>query len=936
MRLTLSRKIVLGMTVILTLAIGMAAIVYWGLYVAQRSLKEVTGTAAPVAALAYELESHVLQTQIATFDYLDLGRPSFREEMLRYMREFEEDLARYRARVGTTEAEAIDVAATALLGEFRVRTLEIVDNADSLRVTLDNLARHLAELDNIVDNDLRIRFKSANREQIASLRTVEVNAAETVAWLNSYLRTSDPKYSQQIKRNVQSFEHGFRRLRAITPDDAASESLGRIDSHWLQIKHDVEQALKYKIEGDRLREQCIELRGRIGEYFRDNIQSRAMQHLAASNGSARDAYESARRWLLVCVPLLAAVAGIVGFLAWRSLRSAVEALQTATQEVGAGKLDYRISPLSDDEFGDVGRGFNEMAAQLQAITVSRGLLAASEEKYRNILENMEEGYYEVDLSGRIVFANSALGRIFGYSNEELLGSNYRRFIDQPTGQRIAQIFGQVYTTRQPVRDIEAQIIRKDGGRRDIWASAQLVCDADGHPIGFRGLQYDVTERKHIEQRMEHQSAHDALTGLPNRYRFQQRLDQAIQDAKQDGRSFAVVVLDLDHFKEINDTLSHSAGDELLMLFGNRLESVLRRGDMLARLGGDEFALLLPEVNAETVDVIARKLMSALDKPFTLNGAALDVRASGGIALCPVHGDSAEVLMKNADIALYIAKRERARCVVYSPEHDSSSVARLTETAELRMAIERSELQLYYQPIVRMSDRRPISMEALARWPHPVRGMIPPAEFIPQAERHGLIKPLTLWVIEQAARHSQQWRAAGIHLPLAINLSPVALRDGRFLDEISATLDRIDLPRDWLECEVTENASVELEHLIPLRRRGARLHIDDFGTGYSSLSYLCGLQVDVLKVDRSFVIDLDADNVNDGNRLVVQAIIQLAHSLGISVIAEGVETEEAWNRLRGLGCDAAQGYYISRPMPQEQVLAWVQQALQQTVGGESAA
>jgi diguanylate cyclase (GGDEF)-like protein/PAS domain S-box-containing protein len=915
MRLTIARKVLLGMTAILMFAVITAAVIYWGLSVAQRSVTEAS-LMAPAASVAHEMEANLLQAQLALQNYLDLADPAYRKEIFARMVEFEEYQRHYTNLTRDTLAVQPNETSRALFDEFKELTFVLLDDADTQRGIVAKLTLDASLLNEVIENELQPVLAADG-----SSRAIEINAAETVAWLINYLWSSEPQHAQQIRENAAAFEQGLRRFKASSRPAATRGAIKKIDQYWSQIKLGVWQALELKSNSERNFKRFIEVRDALNIFVRQQIRQRAVDRLGVSQANSEQAYVTVRMWSIALIPLLLLWSGGVVFIVLRAVRKPAAALRYGAEEIGRGNLDYRLRELGNDEFGDLGRAFNHMASELREITVSKDRLAESEERYREILEQMEEGYYETDLKGNLTFFNPALARMLGYTPEQLRGMNNRTFIDDATAKKVGEIFQQVYTTGEAARDIEVEIIRKDGTRREIWSSAQLMRDPSTNTaIGFRGVQYDVTERKRIERQMAHQALHDALTGLPNRYMFQERLDEAIRKRQYGGRPFALLLFDLDHFKEINDTLGHPTGDVLLKRFGERIGATLRQTDTLARLGGDEFALILPEVDAQQVETVTRKLMKALDAPFDLNGTSIEVRASGGIALCPSHGVAAEDLFKRADIALYVAKQDRSRCVVYSPEQDSGTVTRLTETSELRTAIENNALTLFYQPIVRMSDRRTISMEALVRWPHPVRGMVSPADFIPQAERHGLIKPLTLWCMQTAADKFKELRALGVEVPIAVNFSPVALRDPEFLKDMAAKLDNSALPSNWLECEVTENAVVAFEHLKPLRERGARLHIDDFGTGYSSLSYLRDLHVDVLKIDRSFIKDLGKEDDND---MIVSGIIQLAHSLKIRVVAEGVETQEAWDRLVALGCDAAQGYFITPPMPPPLALAWLQ-------------
>ena len=426
---------------------------------------------------------------------------------------------------------------------------------------------------------------------------------------------------------------------------------------------------------------------------------------------------------------------------------------------------------------------------------------------------------------------------------------------------------------------------------------------------------------------EHQALHDALTGLPNRSLFHDRVDQAIEAARRGSTASAVMVMDLDHFKEINDTLGHYHGDRLLQLVGQRLSSSLRAADTVARLGGDEFAVLLPSVDDpdHAVDV-SRKLLDSLGRSFEIDGLSLEVSGSIGIACFPEHGTDGETLLQHADIAMYVAKTAHAGARVYAPEQDGHSVQRLALAGELRRAIADSELVLHYQPKVDVVTGKVVGAEALCRWQHPSLGLLMPAEFVPMAEHTGLITPLTKRVLELALDQIAAWRDEGKHLSVAVNLSARSFLDSQLLEEdLPALLERTAIDPALLELEITESMIVgdplrARGVLESLHRLGVTLAIDDFGTGYSSLAYLRDLPVDEIKIDRSFVLEMRGDRSGE---TIVRSIIDLAHNLGMRAVAEGVEDQRLLTRLTELGCDTAQGFHISRPLPADRLERWLE-------------
>ena len=467
------------------------------------------------------------------------------------------------------------------------------------------------------------------------------------------------------------------------------------------------------------------------------------------------------------------------------------------------------------------------------------------------------------------------------------------------------------------------------GGQSRWFRRQFFpfSNAQARVVRVDGFMEDITDVRHTLERLELLGTSDPLTGLANRTLWYDRLTQAIAAARRNGKEqLVLMLLDLNHFKMINDTLGHAAGDRLLRQVAQRLQKVLRDSDTLARLGGDEFAVLLPGITDadQAGAMVAGKVQECFVEPFLHNGEELYLDAAIGMSIYPDHGEDADSLLSRADIAMYGAKRKDFTFSFYDPGSDVSAAEQLQIAAGLRHALERDEFSLVYQPKIDMQRRRVCGVEALLRWQHPLRGLILPEQFIPVAEQIGQIGPITDWVLLTALRQCKQWRNAGLDLPVAVNVSASSFQNPRLVDRVRWALREAQVPPECLEIEITENTlMVDLERgveiLHSLNRLGVAVAIDDFGTGYSSLSYLRQLPIHTLKIDKSFLIDV-AKVGNDN--VIVRSIIDLGHNLGYKVIAEGVETRYAWELLEGLGCDAVQGYHISHPLTHEGLGLWL--------------
>lgn len=552
-------------------------------------------------------------------------------------------------------------------------------------------------------------------------------------------------------------------------------------------------------------------------------------------------------------------------------------------------------------------------------------LKQAEQKYRSIFENTVEGIFQSLPDGRYISANPALARIYGYDSPEELMTNltdveHQLYVEP---NRRAE-FICLLQAQGAISNFESQVCCKDG--RIIWISenTRIVYGLDGSVSCYEGTVEDITERKQAEEQLRHHASHDALTNLPNRTLLMDRLEQAFKQSKRcNDYRFALLYLDIDRFKVINDSLGHTAGDQLLVIVSRRLESCLREVDTIARLGGDEFVILLTDVSDSTsVLHTAERIKNELALPIKLAGQEVFINASIGIALGTSDYHQPEILLRDADIALYRAKSlGKARYEVFDIDMHNQAVKLLQLEADLQHAIERHEFQLYYQPILSLTTGKMIGFEALVRWQHPQRGLLLPAEFIPIAEETGLIVPIGWWTLREACRQMQVWQersrgsAAITALTISVNFSVKQFTQPELVSQIDQILQEIGFDACKLKLEITEsvlleNTAAATTVLSQLTALGIQLHMDDFGTGYSSLSYLHRFPVKALKIDRSFISSM---GLGSKNLEIVRAIITLASELGIDAIAEGVTSVEQLTQLTELQCRYAQGYLFAKPM-----------------------
>jgi diguanylate cyclase (GGDEF)-like protein/PAS domain S-box-containing protein len=547
-------------------------------------------------------------------------------------------------------------------------------------------------------------------------------------------------------------------------------------------------------------------------------------------------------------------------------------------------------------------------------------LRDSEARYRLMAENSTDLISRSTVRGRIVYASDAIRNLLGYEPSELVGRSIYSFItpeDHPIIRRATFSLGEVGASTYSFR-----AVRKDGTLVWFESTSRAIVNAEtGAVEEVVSVSRDITERKSAEEQIEYQAYHDALTALPNRLLFRDRLTVALAHAKRQQHLLAVMFLDLDRFKYVNDTLGHSVGDELLKSIAGRLQSMLREEDTIARMGGDEFTLLLADLgSAEDAAKIAQKLLDAIAQPVHLEGHDLYITTSIGIALYPNDGNSAEQLLQNADNAMYRAKEAgRNGYQLCTPAMNSRALERLSVENALRRAIERGELVLHYQPQIRLEDRSVTGMEALLRWNRPGIGLVSPLTFIPIAEETRLIVPIGEWVLREACRQAKKWQRTRFpSLRMAVNLSARQFQQSDLRKVIVSALEESGLNPSSLELEITESTAMlnterTIATLRELREIGVKIAVDDFGTGHSSLSYLRHFPIDRVKIDREFVHELDASR---SNRAIVSAIIAMAHGLNLGVTAEGVETEAQMQFLAEEGCEEVQGFLFGKPVAAE--------------------
>ncbi len=615
-------------------------------------------------------------------------------------------------------------------------------------------------------------------------------------------------------------------------------------------------------------------------------------------------------------------------------------------ESSSEALPDLLRSLVDAQRLEMRRGASGVAVELRGRRLDEGgfalfcaeVAADPEEREKSlahtVISNSPDGIVIVDAGHVIRSINPAFAAMTGYAPVEAVGRPIAALADDDFAGDMRRVIAGL----EHRADWSGEVVlkKRDGDSVHMPAQVVQVTGSDGVRVAqYVWIFHDVSESRRVAEQVDHLAHHDPLTGLANRLMLRVRLEQALPEGRRRGWAVALMMLDLDRFKVINDTLGHSVGDELLREVASRLQHAVRETDMVARLGGDEFIVLLPDIrNAADVVTVARKVIGAFSRPVLVGSTELYTSPSIGVSMFPADGADADTLLRNADTAMYHAKAAgRNNYQFYAAEMNLAATQRLDLERKLRQALAHGELALVFQPQLRAeagSDQwLPIGVEALARWHHPGDGTISPARFIPVAEETGLIVPLGEWVLRTACRQVKAWLDDGLPpIKVAVNVSARQLHRRDFLETVAGILAETDLPAEMLELEVTESVAMDnpeesIKLLQAIRRMGVSIAIDDFGTGYSSLAYLKRLPIDYLKIDRSFVADIEQD-LND--RAIAFGTIALAHSLGLKVIAEGVETADQLDLLRGNRCDEIQGYFFSPPLPPEAAYDYLHQRI----------
>ncbi|MDH5471821.1 MAG: EAL domain-containing protein [Gammaproteobacteria bacterium] len=628
--------------------------------------------------------------------------------------------------------------------------------------------------------------------------------------------------------------------------------------------------------------------------------------------------------------------------------SGESSFEAANSALKHGAYDYIKKPYTTEALiNSVKNALKKRQLEHDNLQMQAKLLE-SEKLHRYLVNKSPDIVYMLDTNGRFTFVNKRIETLLGYQKEDLLGKHYTSIIHEDDHEKAKHTFNERRTGERATTNVELRFRCKNNDcapRHFETSIIPIEISAVGiyntkndlpnnKFLGTYGIARDITERVEAEEIIRFQAYHDMLTRLPNRTLLKDRLNQAISHSRRNHSKLAVMFLDLDRFKVVNDTLGHLIGDQLLQSVSVRLKKCLREGDTLARIGGDEFTLLLPEIHGpKCSEMVAEKIISSLEHPFNINGHEFFVSTSIGIAHYPDDGSTMETLIKHADIAMYSVKGNGKNGYRFYADHMNEVYSNhMSLETDMRRALSQGQFKISYQPQINIETGEVFAMEALIRWDHPERGSISPYEFISLAEETGLILPIGEWVLRNACAELKRWREAGLsNIRIAINISACQLEQDHIVKTIIDILHENNIPGEMLEIEITENVIMKdiengINKLTQLSNHGINIAIDDFGTGYSSLSYLKRLPIDTLKIDRSFVHDMQN---SDEDASIIKAIIAMARGLGLNIISEGVETKEQLELLKAWRCKNMQGFLFSRPIKQNDAINFLKSSAENT-------
>jgi diguanylate cyclase (GGDEF)-like protein/PAS domain S-box-containing protein len=916
MRISIARKVIMSLGAIVLAAILAMAVTHYASTRAVHSTLESHTLGQSLWAAVSDMEVDVVSGGLRLFQYLESGDPYYLDAYRQHRERFTQHLDQRRALAPLAQwQQAVSTVAQQYedLDRGSQAVIAAHDRMDQkVKSMYDLLPRLVAASSALYEGAAPDSAQFALGKKIESAR-----AALFIALLDFIHRDrGDGSVAARIGA-VRPLLAAYARVPLAQDGRTRLAEFERVFESFSANMDEVLQASQVKRDDMT---KVLFMQRRLITTIATRVKPGLEENTAAAVRSADQGMMRVRYVTGAIVLLLSLLALLAGRYLWRSIVPPIRQLAAGADAIGGGKLDHRVSLATRDEYADLAKTFNHMIGQLQSTMVSRAAHEEQASQLRTLLDGVQDyAIFSVDVEGYVTHWNVASTRILGHAAEDMEGVSFARIFKDTQHARIARDDGLREIAGSGRYETNTSLMRKNGEVFDANIVVTPLAAAGERLQGYTFVVRDITERIKAERHIEQLATRDTLTGLFNRNMLMEQLTSAIARAARAHTQVAVMFIDLDNFKNVNDTLGHAAGDALLRECAKRLLTCVREVDIVARLGGDEFLVLLTDITeAAAVTQVAERMLKLLASPYHIQGHEAQTSASIGICLFPTDGSDVTTLMKNADIAMYHAKEQnRNNFQFYAEQMNLRMVQRTQLERELRAALDNREFVLHYQPQVDVASGRIRGVESLVRWQHPARGLLAPGHFIAVAEETGLIVPMGEWILDHACLTMKTWRNKGVAVPyVGVNVSAVQLNGG-LVDSVREALIRHGIEPGWLMLEITETMLMErVEEAIAILKRirelGVRIAMDDFGTGYSSLSVLQRLPLDTLKIDRSFVSAVD-ETSNTPAVVIIGAIVAIAKELNLTVVAEGVETPTQLAFLRTLNCDAYQGYFFSKPV-----------------------
>ena len=932
-QLQMRSKILLGIGSLFVLGFLMVLAFYFALSITDSALESVASQEQPISEAAYEMEISVVRSGLEVLNYLRTGDSDSKRKALLRKGDFEKFLDQYKKVATGPEEQDFAKRVTDLHEFYWAVGSDLMDQRPdqdkSFASTIEQIELTIDLIDELIESLSASKSNNARRRILSNMRNSLANMGKDMA---SYLRLGQAAISNKISEEAEQFSVNLNYIQGLFVSPSEKIQATKLNNLFAETNKAIQHVISLDDETNINLASFVEVRAQLDTLLSDNMLSLAKQNLKSAMQSAEDTSANVKTAAALMLPFILLFSLLVIYILSSSVSQPAKQLVAGAKALGAGDLNYRIPDLAKDELGQIAEQFNVMASRLERTTVSRDKLESSEaalriseERYSRAVGGTNDGLFDWNMSENTVYFSPRWKSMLGYDDTQITDDpeSYFRFVHPDDIEVLRQNIALFEMRPGKYLVNEHRVLHKNGDYRWVLFRA-LASDekGEGKTTRLSGSQSDIHAQKLAEQQLVHDAMHDRLTGLPNRHLLLERLQHYLDTPKRRKQeTSALLFLDLDGFKTVNDTRGHPAGDELLIALAKRLKNYLSANDTLARFGGDEFVVLAEDVNGiDQVEDIAESIQLALEKPFAVGNGESFVSASIGITLSSKSYTKATEMLRDADIAMYRAKADgKKRHVVFNAQMHGNVVKQAELVNDLRHVLEREELEIYYQPVIDLQNsRRLVGFEALLRWNHPQHGLISPEEFVPLLEDTGMIIEVGQWLIETATKDIKSWHKKNYTPWIAVNVSAVQLRESGLHATVKRALLLSGLESKYLTLEITEtnvmqNELIARAILNEVKQLGVKLSMDDFGTGYSSLSYLKRFPWDYVKIDRSFVKDID---INSDDVAIIEAITVMVHSLNFDVVAEGVETVNQLKVLKDYGIDCVQGFLLARPAPEK--------------------